>query len=153
MSIHGPPLPLSGCWALLSPAFLKNLLSCPRCLLFAMQIRNASPYFFYVTCEFSLHYARYVLVHALFLVSCSGYRFFLLCHPDYLLTMAPVSMVLHVSYMPSLCKKEWHTSRQMILSAVRHGVAVKFVQFCAGLRVNKQSRVTLDCIRMPVARK
>ena len=27
-------------------------------------IRNASPYFFYLTCELSAHYARYVLVHA-----------------------------------------------------------------------------------------
>ena len=26
---------------------------------------NASPYFFYLTCEFSLHCARHVLVHAL----------------------------------------------------------------------------------------
>ena len=116
-------------------------------------IRHASPYFFYLTCEFSLHYARYVLVHAQLLVSCSGYRIFLLCHPDCLLTMAPVSMALHVSYIRSLCKKEWRTGRQMILSVVRHGVAEKFVQFCAGLRSNKRSRVTLDRIRVAVARK
>ena len=62
-------------------------------------------------------------------------------------------MVLHVSYMRSLCKKEWHTGRQMIMSAVRHGVAKEFVQFCAGLLVNKRSRITLDCIRKALARK
>ena len=78
-------------------------------------IHNTSPYFAYLTCEFSLHYARYVLVHVLLLVSCFGYRLFLSCHPDYLLTMAPISMALHVSYMRSFCKKEWRTGHQMIL--------------------------------------
>ena len=78
------------------------------------------------------------------LVSYSGYRLFLLHHPDCLLTMAPVSMALHVSHMRSLCKKEWRTGRQMILSAVRHGVAEEFIKFCVGLRVNKQSCITLD---------
>ena len=67
--------------------------------------------------------------------------------------MAPVSMALHVSYIRSLCKKEWRTGRQMILSAVRHGVAKKFIKFCAGLRVNKRSRVTLHRIRKVLARK
>ena len=57
--------------------------------------------------------------------------------------MAPVSMALHVSYMRSFCKKEWRTSRQMILSAVRHGVAEEFIQFCAGLRVNKRCALHL----------
>ena len=51
------------------------------------------------------------------------------------------------------CKKEWRTGRQMILSALRHGVAEEFVQFCAGLRVNKRSRITLDRIRKALARK
>ena len=41
----------------------------------------------------------------------------------------------------------------MILSAVRHGVAKEFVQFCAGLRVNKWPRITLDRIRKAVAQK
>ena len=67
--------------------------------------------------------------------------------------MAPVSIALHVRYMRSLCKKERHIGRQMILSVVRHGVAEKFVQFRAGLRVNKRSRITLDSIRKAVARK
>ena len=49
-------------------------------------------------------------------MSCSGYRLILLWHPDYLLTMAPVSMLLHVSYMLSLCQNEWRTGPQMILS-------------------------------------
>ena len=114
-------------------------------------ISNASQHLFYLTCKFSLHYALYVLVHALLLVSSSSYHLFLLCHPDCLLTMAPLSMALHVSYMRSLCKKEWRTSRQTILPAVRHGVAAKFVQFCAGLRVNKRSRATLDRIRKTLA--
>ena len=70
-------------------------------------------------------------------MSCSGNRLLLLCHPDCILTMAPVSMALHVSYMRSLCKKEWRTGRQMILSALRHRVAEKFIQFCAGICVNK----------------
>ena len=35
--------------------------------------------------------------------------------------MAPVSKAIHVGYMRSLCKKEWRTGWQMILSAVRHG--------------------------------
>ena len=35
----------------------------------------------------------------------------------------------------------------MILSAMRHGVQQDFVPFYAGLRVNKQSRITLDRIR------
>ena len=67
--------------------------------------------------------------------------------------MAPVSMALHVTYMRSLCKKEWRTGREMILSVVRHGVAQEFIQFCAGLRVNKRSRITLDRIRKALARK
>ena len=62
-------------------------------------------------------------------------------------------MAFHVSYMRSLCKKEWRTGRQMILSAMRHGVAKEFIQFCAGLRVNKQSRIALDRIRKALARK
>ena len=67
--------------------------------------------------------------------------------------MAPVSMALHVSYMRSLCKKECRTGHQMILSAVRHGVAKEFIKFCAGLRVNKRSRITLDRICKVLARK
>ena len=67
--------------------------------------------------------------------------------------MAPVSMALHVSYMRSLCKKEWPTGRQMILSAVRHGVAKEFINICAGLRVNKRSRIARDRIRKVLARK
>ena len=67
--------------------------------------------------------------------------------------MAPVSMVFHVSYMRSLCKKEWRTVRQMILSAVRNGVAEEFVPFCAGLFVNKRSRITLDRVCKAVAQK
>ena len=62
-------------------------------------------------------------------------------------------MSLHVSYMRSLCKTEWRTGRQMILSAVRHGVAKEFIKFCAGLRVNKRTRITLDRIRKVLARK
>ena len=87
------------------------------------------------------------------LVSCSGYHLFLLCHPDCLITMSPVSMALHVSYMRSLCTKEWRTGRQMIFSAVRHGVAKEFIKVCAGLRVNKRCRITLDRIRKVLARK
>ena len=87
------------------------------------------------------------------LVSSSGYHLFLLCHPDCVLTTAPVSMVLHVTYMRSLCKKEWRTGRQMILFAMRHGVAEEFIQICAGLRVNKRSRITHDRIRKALARK
>ena len=67
--------------------------------------------------------------------------------------MAPVSMALHVSYMRSLCKKELRIGRQMILSAVCHGVAEEFVQFFAGLCVNKRSRITLDRICKAVAQK
>ena len=67
--------------------------------------------------------------------------------------MARVSMALHVSYMRSLCKKEWRTGRQMILSAVRHGVAEQFIQFCAGLRFNKWFCITLDRIPKALARK
>ena len=67
--------------------------------------------------------------------------------------MAPVSMALHVSYMWFLCKKEWHTGRQMILSVVRHGVAEEFIQLCAGLRVNKRSHIPRDRIRKAVAGK
>ena len=62
-------------------------------------------------------------------------------------------MSLHVSYMQSLCTTEWRTGRQMILSAVRHGVAKEFIKFCAGLRVNERSRITLDRIRKVLARK
>ena len=62
-------------------------------------------------------------------------------------------MALHVSYMRSFCTKEWRTGRQMILSAVRHGVAKEFMKFCAGLRVNKPPRITLDRIRKVLARK
>ena len=84
---------------------------------------------------------------------CSIYHLFFFCHPNCLLTMAPVSIVLHVSYMRSLCWNEWRTGSQLMLSAVRHGVAEKFVQFYAGLRVNKGSRIMLDRIRKAVARK
>ena len=62
-------------------------------------------------------------------------------------------MALHVSYMRSLCTKEWRTGCQMILSAVRHGVAEEFIKFCAALLVNKRSRITLDHIRKVLARK
>ena len=64
-------------------------------------------------------------------------------------------MSLHVSYMRSLCTTEWRTGRQMMLSAVRHGVAKEFIKFCAGLyiRVNKRTRITLDHIRKVLARK
>ena len=86
-------------------------------------------------------------------MSCSGYHLFLLCHLDCLLTMAPVSIALHVSYRRSLCKKEWRTGSQMILLAVRQGVAKEFIQLCAGLRVDKRSRITLDRIRNAPARK
>ena len=54
--LHGPPLLISGRWALQSPAFWNNLISC--CV---HATCNASPYFSYVTCEFSSHYARYLL--------------------------------------------------------------------------------------------
>ena len=36
---------------------------------------------------------------------------------------------------------------------MRNGVAKEFIKFFAGLRVNKRSRVTLDCIRKVLARK
>ena len=62
-------------------------------------------------------------------------------------------MSLHVSYMQSLCKKDRRTGRQMILSVVRHGVAKEFIKFCAGLRVNKRTGITLDRIRKVLARK
>ena len=67
--------------------------------------------------------------------------------------MALVSTALHVSYMLSLCQKEWRTARQTILSVVFHGVAEKLVQFSAGLRVNKRSRITPARIRKAVARE
>ena len=41
----------------------------------------------------------------------------------------------------------------MMFSALRHGVAKEFKQFCAGQRVNKQSHITLDRIRKVVAQK
>ena len=63
--------------------------------------------------------------------------------------MARVSMALHVTYMRSLCKREWRTGRPMILSAV----AKEFIHFYAGLRINKRSRITLDRIRKVLARK
>ena len=64
-----------------------------------------------------------------------------------------VSMLLHVNYMQSLCKKEWRIGRQPILLAVRHGVAENFVQFCTGLRGNKRSRITLGRIHKALERK
>ena len=130
-----------------------SLIKKPTFVSFVPRIHNGSPYFFYLTCEFSLQYAWYVLVHALLLVSRFGYRLFLLCHPDCLLTMALVSMALHVSCMRSLCKKQSRTGGQMMLSVVGYGVAEQFVQSFAGLRVNKQSRVTLNPIRKAMARK
>ena len=86
-------------------------------------------------------------------MSCYGYQLFPLSHPDCLLTMAPVSRALHVSYMRSLCKKEWRIGRLMILFAVPHGVVEEFIQLCAGLRVNKRSRIMLHRIRKALARK
>ena len=59
----------------------------------------------------------------------------------------------HVSYMRCLCTKERRTGRQMILSGVRHGVTKECMKFCAGVRVNKRSRITLDRIRKVLARK
>ena len=41
----------------------------------------------------------------------------------------------------------------MILSAVRHVVAGKFIQFCGGTCVNKRSHVPLQCLCNAVARK
>ena len=41
----------------------------------------------------------------------------------------------------------------MILSAVRHGAAKEFIKFCAGLPVNKRTRITLYRIRKVLARK
>ena len=41
----------------------------------------------------------------------------------------------------------------MILSAMGHGVAEEFLQFCPRLRVNKRPHITLDRIRKAVARK
>ena len=67
--------------------------------------------------------------------------------------MAPVSMWLDVSYMRSLCTTEGRSGRQVILSAVRHGVAKEFIKFCAGLRVNKRTRITLDRIRKVLSQK
>ena len=72
--LHGPPLLISGCWALHSPAFSHNLISCllgsadpsffeqPNFMSSARATRNAGLYFFYLTCEFSSRFARYVLV-------------------------------------------------------------------------------------------
>ena len=65
----------------------------------------------------------------------------------------PIFVVLPASYMRSLLKKDWRTAHQMVLLAVPYGVAEKFVQFCAGLLVNKSSRITLERIRKTVARK
>ena len=59
--------------------------------------------------------------------------------------------MLPISYMCSLGKKEWRTGHQMVFSAVRHAVAEKFVQICAGLRVNKRSHFALGRIRKAVA--
>ena len=145
--LHGSPFPISGCRALQSRAFLNNLISCLVCMLSAMQGRSS-----FTSRVNSAPSCTVCASPHLLLVSCSGYRLFVLCHPDCPVAMASVSMVLHVSYMRSLCKKDWRTGRQMILSAVRHGVAVEFLQFCAGLRVNKRSRITLDGIRKAVAR-
>ena len=83
-----------------------NLIKKPTFMSAVPTIRYASPYFFSLTGDFILHRAQYVLVHAVLLMSCSGYRLFLLCHPDCLLTMALVSMALPVSCMRSLCKKD-----------------------------------------------
>ena len=41
-----------------------SLFEQPNFMSFVHAIRNASPYFLYLTCEFKPHYARYVLVHA-----------------------------------------------------------------------------------------
>ena len=41
-----------------------NLFEKPNFMSFVHAIRHVSPYFFYLTCEFSPHYAQYVLVHA-----------------------------------------------------------------------------------------
>ena len=38
--LHGPPLPISGCWALQSPAFFNSLISCLLCMLPATQART-----------------------------------------------------------------------------------------------------------------
>ena len=50
-----------------------------------------------------------------------------MCHSDFLFNIAPDSMALLVTDVQSLFKKQWCTGRQMVLSAVRHGVAEKFV--------------------------
>ena len=41
-----------------------NVFQKPNFLSHVHATRNASPYFFYLTSEFSPHYARYVLVYA-----------------------------------------------------------------------------------------
>ena len=41
----------------------------------------------------------------------------------------------------------------MVLSAVHHGVAKEFIQFYAGLRVNKRPRITPHRIHKGLARK
>ena len=66
--------------------------------------------------------------------------------------MAMDSMVLPVTYMRSLCKKDEHIGGQMVLSGVPHAVAEKFVHLYAALRVNKKSRVMLIYIRKAVAK-
>ena len=113
---------------------------------------NASLYFFYLTCEFSSHYAPYVLVYA----CCYCHvpiTTFSCCATHTVLSLWAgfdgVACHLHAS----LCKKEWRTGRRMILSAVHHGVAKEFIQFCACLRVNKRSCITLHRIRKALARK
>ena len=60
---------------------------------------------------------------------CFGYHLFVLYHSNGLFITTLDSMVLHVSYMRSLCKKQWCNGHQMVLSGVRHCVAKKFVQF------------------------
>ena len=122
--LHGPPLLISGCWALQSLAFFNNLISCLLCMLPSMQARTS---FTYMGIQLPLCNVRVSV--RLLLVSFSGYHLFLLCHPYCFVTMAPVSMALHVTYMRSLCKKEWRTGRQMMLLAVRHGVTAEFIQF------------------------
>ena len=128
--LHGPPLLILGRWALQGPALINLVLE--GCLLgFPCWLGSAEPR------PSQLPILPPFVCQSTPLVTCSGYHLFLLCHPDCLITMAPVSMSLHVSYMRSLCTTEWRTGRQMILSVVRHGVAKEFMKFCAGLRVNK----------------
>ena len=130
--LHGLPLLISGRWALQSPASSNNLISGVVCMLPAMPARTS------LTSRVNSAPTMYGMCYSTPLASCTGYHLLPLCHPDCLITMAAVSMALHVSYMRSLCTKEWRTGRQMILSAVRHGVAKEFIKFCAGLRVNKR---------------